>query len=153
MNNKILVFTSFLIALLCHLIFFNLFTFVFSIDPVTPKPKFFFLGPILSQNDFKQIAPKKQNPIPHKLFKNYITTSNDLKHINSGPTDQTENPFDIRTIKKPLLPQTTESQSKIIIKSTFETHLKEDAHKEPETQRVDPVLNIKPYRPLKSWSP
>lgn len=58
-----------------------------------------------------------------------------------------------RQSKKPLLPQTTESQSKIVIKSTFETHLKEDARKEPETQRVDPVLNIKPYRPLKSRSP
>lgn len=153
MNSKILTLTSFSIALLCHLIFFNLFTFVFPIDPVVPKPKFFFLGPILSQNDFRQISSKKQNSNPHKIFRNSNTADNDLTHIDSESTNQAKNPFAIRTIKKPLLPRTTELQNKIVIKSTFETHLKEDAGKESETQRVDPVLNIKPYRPLQFQSP
>lgn len=153
MNSKILVLTSLLIALLCHLVLFNLFTFVFPIDPADPKPKFFFLGPILSHNEFRQISSKKKNPLPYKIFRNFSAVDNDLTNSDSGSTDQMINPFAIQTIKKPLLSQTTESQNKIVIKSTFETHLEESAGKESEAQPVDPVLKIEPYRPLQFRSP
>jgi len=153
MNSKVLILTSLLIAFICHLVFFNTFTFLFPTDPASPKPKFFFLGPILSQNDFIFTSTEKENPLPHKIAKYFSATDKNLSNIDPESEDQTDNPFAIQSIKKPLLPQTTESQDKIVFKSTFENQLKEGAGKEPATQRTDPILNMKPYRPLQFRSP
>jgi hypothetical protein len=153
MNSRFLALIFFLIALLCHLVFFNVFTFVFPIDPAVPKPQFFFLGPILSQSDLKQVASKKENPIPHKILRNFSAPDNGPQKIDPTSENQAENPFAIQTIKKPILPQIAESENKIIIKSTFDAHLNEGTSKESEVQNTEPGLDIEPYRPLQFRSP
>ena len=154
MNSKFLVGTSLLIALLIHLAFFNLTTFVFPIDPAALKPKFFFLGPILSKNDVKRTSPRNNNPTPNSMFKNMRSIKNTLKSTGSEIVDQTENPFAIGSIKKPLTPQTDALQKKIVIKSTFETLPEKKAVDEAGTQqRLDSELKIQPYKPLQFRSP
>jgi len=154
MNSKFLVWTSLLIALLFHLAFFNLTTFVFSIDSAAFKPKFFFLGPILSKNDVKQTSSRNNNPTPNSVFKNMRSTEDTLKLMGSKIVDRTENPFAIGSIKKPLTPQTDASQKKVVIKSTFETLPEKEAVEEADMQqRLDSELKIQPYRPLQFRSP
>jgi len=149
MNSKFLVGTSLLIALLIHLAIFSLTTFVFPIDPAVPKPKFFFLGPILGKNDVKRTSPRNNNPTPNSVFKNMRSTKNTLKSMGSEIADRTENPFAIGSIKKPLITQTNTSQKKIVIKSTFETLPEEEAVDETDIQqRLDLELKIQPYKPL-----
>jgi len=153
MNIKFLVFISFLIALLCHLVIFNFCTVVFSIDPAAPKPKFFFLGPILKQNDVKQAPLKERSAQPYAASNAFDSTKNSLKDIHYETADTEKNPFAIRAIKKPLIPQTTQSQEKINIKSTFETSPQKDTNIETEPQRSTQELKIQPYRSLQSRSP
>jgi len=154
MNSKFLVWTSFLIASLIHLAFFNLTTFVFTIDPAALKPKFFFLGPILSKNDVKWTSPRNNNPSPSSVFKNMRSTKYTLKSMGSDIVDRTENPFAIGSIKKPLTHQTNASQKKIVIKSIFENlHEKEVVDKADIQQRLDSELKIQPYKPLQFRSP
>ena len=154
MNRKFLVWTSLLIALLLHLAFFNLTTFVFPIDPAAFKPKFFFLGPILSKNDVKRTSPRNNKPTPNSVFKNMRSTENTLKSMSSEIEDRTENPFAIGSIKKPLTPQTDVSQKKIVIKSTFETLPEKEVIDEADIQqRLDWELKIQSYKPLQFRSP
>ncbi|MCK5081470.1 MAG: hypothetical protein KAR31_01055 [Candidatus Omnitrophica bacterium] len=151
MNTKFLVFTSLLIAVLCHLFIFNFCTLIFSIDPGTPKPKLFFLGPILQQSDVDQSSPKndadKQSPTASHHFGHNETV---LKNITYEIADPEKQPFTIKTIRKPLVPQTTARQEKIFIKSTFELPSEEKKNKEVTTEKPGEGLNIQPYRPLRS---
>ena len=154
MNSKFLVWTSLLIALLLHLAFFNSTTFVFPIDPVSLKPKFFFLGPILSKNDVKRTPPRHNNPTPNSVIKNMRFAENSLESNGFETADRTENPFAIKSIKKPLSPQTEALQKKIVIKSTFETFPEKEAGDEvDEQQRLGLELKIQPYKPLQFRSP
>lgn len=154
MNSKFLIWSSFLIALLLHLALFNLTTFVFQIDPATLKPKFFFLGPILSKNDVIQVSPHNISSTPNTMFKNIHPTENHLKPMSPKIVNQEKSPFAIQTINKPLMPQAEELQKKTVIKSTFEYHAEKETVKEAETQqRSSSELEIRPYKPLKFRSP
>jgi len=154
MNIRFLVCTSFIIALLCHLAILNIFTFVFPIDASAPKPKFFFLGPILTQKDVKHISPKKQASKVQSTMKKLHSSDNNFpsaKHIEKG---RGINPFAIRTIDKPLAPEAGELQQKIVIKSLFEVEADVDSRqKEGIEQQQVPDLKIQPYRPLRFHSP
>jgi len=148
MNSKFLVWTSLLIALLLHLAFFNLTVFVFPIDPVAFKPKFFFLGPILSKNDVKQVS-FNNSTASNSMFQSMRSTKDHLKSIGPEIADRTENPFAIQSIKKPLMPQTDETQKKIVIKPTFESSPEKGALEEAEIQRrSSSELKIPSYKPL-----
>jgi len=154
MNSKFLVWTSFLIALLFHLALFNLTTFVFPIDSAAFKPKFFFLGPILSKNDVKQTLPNNNNPTSDLMIRSMRFTEDHLKSMGPKIADQSKNPFAIKTIKKPLMPQTDKLQKKIVIKSTFEYFPEKETIKEAEIhQRLNSELKIQSYKPLKFRSP
>ena len=154
MNTKFLVFTSFLIALLCHLFIFNVCTFIFPIDPAAPKPRFFFLGPILQQSDVNQSLPKndagKKDFVASNGF-GYEKTP--LKNIHYEIADPGKKPFAIKTIGKPLVPQTTEEQEKVLIKSTFQLSSEGEKGKEVKIEESGKELNIQPYRPLRSRLP
>ncbi|MCK5014134.1 MAG: hypothetical protein KAS66_09975 [Candidatus Omnitrophica bacterium] len=149
MNTKSLFFTSFLIALLCHWFIFNFFTFIFSIDPGSFKPKFFFLGPILQQSDVNQSSPGadtgKKGPVASNHFDHDRPV---LKNIYYEISDPEKKPFTIKTIRKPLAPQTTEEQEKLLIKSTFQSTIEE-----VKTEGPDKKLSIRPYQPLRSRLP
>jgi len=148
MNTKFLVWTSLLIALLLHLAFFSLTTFVFPIDPAALKPKFFFLGPILSKSDVKQVLPSNDYPAPNSM-KGTHSREDYLKSVGSKIVDRTENPFAISAIKKPLMPQTDASERKIVIKSTFEASLEKEPVEEAEVEQpIRSELKIRPYKPL-----
>jgi len=154
MNIKFLVCISFFIALLCHLAFFSLFTFVFYIDPAAPKPQFFFLGPILTQKDVNQVSEKKHPFKLQEIIKDFDFTENGLQSGQRVEENQKTNPFVIRTISKPLTPKPGESQEKIDIKSTFEIESKVDAAQKTDIQLTpEPDLKIQPYRPLRFRSP
>ena len=148
MNNKFLVLISFLIALLCHLFVFNSCTVIFPIDPVTPKPKLFFLGPTLKQGEINQVASKKPSPQTQMTSGRTDSTENDPTHIQYETTDPEKNPFLIQAIKKPLIPQTASSEKKVILKSIFETSSEGESSEIPESQHSDQELEIRPYRPL-----
>jgi len=154
MNIKFLVCISFFIALLCHLAFFNVFTFVFAIDSPAPKPQFYFLGPILSQKDVKQVAENKR---PFKLQKIMMSFDSTESGLQSGPLveeNKKTNPFVIRAISKPLSSNPGESQAKIIIKSTFEIETKVDAAQQTNNQSTPELdLKIQSYQPLRFRSP
>lgn len=151
MNTKFLIFISFLAALLCHLFIFNFFTFIFSIDPAEPKPDLFFLGPILQQSDVDQSSPKndavKESPTASHYFGHDETT---LKNIHYEIADPEKKPFTIKTIRKPLVLQTTEKQEKVLIKSTFQLPSEGEKSAEIKAEESDVELNIQPYRPLRS---
>ncbi len=154
MNSKFLIFTSLLIALLCHLVLFNLVTFVFRIDPASHKPKFFFLGPILSQNDVRRNSSFDHALVLETNLRKLSPHENNLKSKGSNILDQTKTPFAIRTIKKPLSSQAIESQNKITLKSTFETHSENELSEEPKVrEHIEPELKIQTYRPLRFRSP
>lgn len=156
MNRKFLVWTSLLIALLLHVAFFSLTTFVFPIDSADFKPKFFFLGPILSKNDVKWSSSHDGNPTSNSMpkNKNVLSAGNTLKSMGSEMADQAKSPFAIQAIKKPLMPRTDDSQRKIFIKSTFETSLKAGVNEEANMQeRLSPELKIPPYKPLRFRTP
>jgi len=153
MNSKFLVWTSLLIALLLHLALFNLVVFVFPIDSAALKPKFFFLGPILSKNDVKQVS-FSNNTASNSMFQSMRPTKDHLKSIGPEIADRTENPFAIQSIKKPLMPQTDETQKKIVIKPTFENAPEQGDVEEAELQkRSSSKLKIRPYKPLRFRSP
>jgi len=146
MNRKFVLYTSVLIAFLCHLFLFNFFTFEFPIGQDSPKPKFFFLGPILTQNDVKQNAPPNQDRQGQVTIKNMGST----KKLGNKDPDPKQNPFAIKTIKKPLAAQASNAQEKITMKSTFETSLKSDALQEDAPpERPEMELDIRPYRSLR----
>jgi hypothetical protein len=151
MNIKLLVVISFLIALLCHLFIFNSFIFVFSISPETPKPKFFFLGPILQQSDVKPGLPKNATEKEGSpALDNFDHEKTALKNIHYEITSSKENPFTIKTIRKPLVPRTIEEQEKILIKSTFQLPSEE---KGVNIEDSNKDLNIQPYQPLRPRLP
>lgn len=153
MNSKFLTFTSFLIALLCHLAVFNSFTFVFPIDPVKFKPKLFFLGPMLKQSDVRQALSKK-NTFQSRIISNSIgSTENNLRNIRYKTASQVKNPFAIQTIEKPPTLQTTKPKKKIILKSTFESSLGDAQNTAVNVKKSDAKLKIQPYRPLRFRSP
>ena len=150
MNSKFLVWTSLLIALLFHLAFFNLTTIVFPIDSTAFKPKFFFLGPILRKSDVKSTLPRYNTPDPNSVFKNTRFADNTLKSFDFKIIDRTENPFAIRTIKKPLTQHSDLLQNKTTIKSTFEILLEEETVDEPNKElRLNSEITIRPYKPLR----
>jgi len=154
MNSKFLVWTSLLIALLLHLALFNSTTFVFPIDPAALKPKFFFLGPILSKSDVKRASPNKNNTAPNSMLKNTRSTKGSRKLVDLKITDGATNPFAIGAIKKPLISQADEAQNKIVIKSTFESLPEKVSAQEAEVQRpLDSELKVQPYQPLRFRSP
>ena len=154
MNAKFLIFTSFFIALLCHLFIFNFFTFIFSIDPAEPKPNFFFLGPILQQSDVNQSSLKERaDKKDHIASNNFSHEKTILKNIHYEISDPEKNPFTIKTIRKPLVPQTTNGQEKTLIKSTFQLLSEEEKSREVKTDASDKKLSIQPYQPLRFLLP
>ena len=156
MNRKFLVWTSLLIALLLHVAFFSLTTFVFPIDSADLKPKFFFLGPILSKNDVQWSSFHDNNPSSNSMpkTKNTLSARNTLKSMSSEIADHAKSPFAIKTIKKPLMPQADDSQRKIFIKSTFETAPEARINEEADAQeRLSQELKIPSYKPLRFRTP
>ena len=153
MNNKFLILTSLLIALLCHLFVFNYCTIVFPIDPAAPKPKFFFLGPILKQGDIKQVSLKKPAPESSMTSDRFGSIVDSSKNIRYETGDPGKNLFSIQAINKPLIPQTVGSEEKVVLKSTFEAALEENQNETAEVQRPDQELGIRPYRSLRSRRP
>lgn len=150
MNLKFLVLSSFLIALLVHLAFFNGVTFVFPIDAASPKPKFFFLGPILTQREVKLVSTNHKAPEIRTIKKEFDSAAESLYNGQKDDVSSEKNPFAIRTINKPLVPQTEEALEKIVIKSTFDIELKVDDGQVEETiQKPNLEFKIQPYRPLK----
>lgn len=143
-----------MIAIMFHLAFFSITTFVFPIDPVAFKPKFFFLGSILSKNDVQWTSPSNDNSASNLSLKNILSIENNLKSVGSEIVDRTDNPFAIQSIKKPLTPQTAALQNKIAIKSTFEILSEKEVINEVGiAQRSHSELKIQPYKPLKFRSP
>lgn len=154
MNTKFLISASFLLALLGHLFIFNFFTFMFSIDPVDPKPKFFFLGPVLQQSDLNlgstQSGVSKKDPDPLRTSAQEETV---LKNIHYEIADPDKKPFIIKTIRKPLVSQTEHDQEKIVLKSTFELPSERGSSKETPSEKPDAHLDIQPYQPLQLQIP
>ena len=148
MNSKFLVLTSFLIALLCHIFVFNSFTIIFPIDPESPKPKLFFLGSILKKGEIKQLTLKNSSPQSQTTLNQLSSNEDNSPLIQYETADSEKNPFTIQAIKKPLIPQTSRSEEKAIIKSTFEIPSEEELNEAPKTQRSDQALEIRPYQPL-----
>lgn len=151
MNTKLLILISFFAAILGHLFIFNFVTFVFPVTPVAFKPKFFFLGPILQQDDVYQESRNdllnKSEPASSNYFSQDKT---DLKNIRYETPLTQQEPFAIETIRKPLIAQTTKKQGKVLIKSTFELTPEKTIESEPQPQASEDKLNIQPYRPLRS---
>ena len=107
MNNTFfLVVASFLAALLCHLAIFHFFTFVFSIDPPASKPKFFFLGSLLKQNDVTRTLAADRAARGHAVSNRFGPEGNSLGVIEYEMADTNKNLFAIEAVKKPLMPQT-----------------------------------------------
>ena len=147
MDRKLLITVSFLTALLCHLAIFNLIVFVFPIDPETPKPKFFFLGPILTQKDISQTDSQKGNSQANATFNHFSTDA-------TGPESQSKNPFAIQSIGKPPQPRAVEPQEKIVLKSMFELPSRNMTSKpEQDSQKPDEEIILKPYKPLQFGTP
>lgn len=150
MNIKFLFFTSILIALLFHLFVLNSFTFVFPIKPETPKPKFFFLGPVLKKSDLRPIPSGGQNV---EASNRSMADQTILNNMHYETTDPKKNPFIIRAISKPLVAGRSEEQQKEIIKQTF-MEPNDDVPEGKTTEQIpSEELNIEPYRPLQFRSP
>ncbi len=153
MNAKLLILISFLTALLCHIFIFNSLVVIFPIDAETPKPKLFFLGPILKQSDISQSVLEypaaKTSSDPDQLG----SRANNAASMNYETTDPDKNPFTIKAIKKPLTPKTAKSEEKIILKSTFETQMEKDISKDVDLKQTKSELEIKPYKPLRFRAP
>jgi hypothetical protein len=148
MNTKFLVVTSFLLALLCHLFIFNYCVVVFPISPEAFKPKFFFLGPILKQSDIKNLSA------PETVSREYSYADRMPPPNNADPmayetADPEKNPFTIRAIRKPLIPETVKSEEKAVLKSTFDTSFHKEIPEGIKTEPPQPELQIQPYRPLR----
>lgn len=153
MNNKFLVLTSFLIALLCHVFVFSYCTIIFPIDPGSPKPKLFFLGSILKKGEIKQLT-LKNSPPQSQMTLNQLSSNEDISPLIQYETaDPEKNPFTIQVINKPLIPQTSRSEEKAITKSTFEIPSDDESIEAPKAQRSNQVLEIRPYRPLQFHLP
>jgi hypothetical protein len=152
MNLRFLALTSFLIALLCHWAVFTFFTVVFPIDPEGFKPKFFFLGPILKQSDIKEFSTNETAHGDYGLSKGNPAV-NKGEPIPFETTDPDKNPFTIKAIRKPLIPQTVQSDEKTVLKSTFDAQLTEIPPEEPKAQSTEQKLGIQPYRPLRLRPP
>lgn len=156
MNRTFTIWTALLVALLLHVTFFSLTTIVFPIDSAEFKPKFFFLGPILSKNDVKGSPPYNSKPNPNSTSKSksMFSTANTLDSLSSDITDRAKNPFAIRTIKKPLMLQSKDSQNKISIKSTFENSFEIETDNEADKQEsLRSELKIPSYKPLRFRAP
>ena len=98
---------SLLIAILCHLAFIK---FIFLV--VTPqanefKPAFVFLGPILVDNDFRDLTAKKANP-PEQRALSKIKVKNVPSPFESN-----------RDLSKPTFSNVETQQQKTFLKSSF----------------------------------
>lgn len=141
MNRTFLVFTSLLISMLCHLAVFTNFILVFPVAADKPKPKIFFLGPILKQSDIKQ----------DRTAQGYGTSK--ISELNYAEKYTKDNPFAIKAIRKPLLIQTPKTTGKVIIKSTFEIWQEQHAETQREERLLNTDIKIQPYRSLHFHSP
>lgn len=148
MNTKILTAASLLIALLCHLVLFNLCTIVFEIDPASPKPNFFFLGPILKQNDLWRPEPLNHGILPDEDSQKSQFQDNGLIQLPYQSAEKESSPFAIKTIRKPLTDTIPDSQQKEVIKSTFNAEQEELPGKESGPPVNDPGIIVPSYKPL-----
>lgn len=148
MNTKFLTVASLLIASLCHLVLFNLCIIVFPIDPASPKPNFFFLGPILKQNDLLRPESQNNDIPPGENFLKPRSQQEEPIPMPFQPVDNAPGPFIIGPIKKPLKENQPDGQQKTLIKSTFDSELKAPPSKEGEQQPGEPEMMIPPYKPL-----
>ncbi|MBN1869613.1 MAG: hypothetical protein JW847_03435 [Candidatus Omnitrophica bacterium] len=154
MNIKFVILTSFTAALLLHLFVFNLFTFSFAIDPISFNPKFFFLGQILQQEDVYQRLPNVDiNETSRLGLSHFGHDKTMLKNIYYEIADPGKKPFNIKSIEKPIVPQTTDQQGKVVIKSTFPLPTESAENVEIKNEGLDDKLGIQPYRPLRSRLP
>jgi len=154
MNIKFLILSSLIIALLSHVLIFNLFTFVFHDNPAQPKPKFFFLGPILTHKDVKRVS-ESTNIVPdQENIKNMSAQTQALKGLNINDEQFNETPYVNRDVPKPYTSKVEKSEDKVAIKSTFQVELS-DISQEPADSAEDGglYLEIKPYKPLTTRSP
>jgi len=155
MNSKLLIPLSFLIALLVHILIFDVSVVVFPIDPVERKPKFFFLGPILQQSDvtLKGTADISDS-LPHAGPNRFDRQEDGLKNIHYEIVDPEKKPFTIRTIRKPLVSRATNqgyrTQEKSLLSSPEEE--KEEEKETIKTEDSNRTLNIQPYRSLRPRS-
>lgn len=154
MNTKFLIVISFLVAVLGHLLIFNFVTFVLPVAPAAFKPKFFFLGPILQQDDVYQEPLNdfsgKSGPASPNYFSHDRT---ELKNVLYEMPSAQQDPFTIEILQKPLTAQAAKGQEKVVIKSTFELTTEKPAELDPRAKIPDHELNIQPYRPLRAQFP
>lgn len=154
MNTKFLFAISFFAALLCHLFVFNFCAVMFSIDSGALKPTFFFLGPILQKSDVNQNAKKDAASGKSSIVLNNLSRGETaLKNVHYEIAPPEENPFTIKTIRKPLVPQTSKTQEKILLKSIFQLPSEGEQNEGIQNESADEELNIQPYRPLRSRLP
>jgi hypothetical protein len=147
MNRTSFVFISLFISALCHLAVFMNFILVFPIVADGPKPKFFFLGPILKQIDIEKLSIPPQNMIAQE---HGVSRSNELSYVESNDQDS---PFAVKTIRKPLLTQIPKTADKVIIKSTFDMWPIRQADIKGEEKPLNADITVQPYRPLHFRSP
>jgi len=152
MNTKFLTLTSFLTALLLHLFVFNFCTVVFPVSPEAFKPKFSFLGPILKQSDLKNFVPM-QAASGTAVFDRKNSVKNHTDSVAYGITNPDKNPFTIGAIRKPITPETVQSEEKTVLKSTFDAPAHSILNEKIKTDSRTQELKIYPYQPLKLGTP
>jgi hypothetical protein len=107
-NLRTLELKAALVSLLCHLIFIKFFMVTFSLQPAEFKPAFRFLGPILTDNDFRfqELATKKPAA-------SLPSTLQDLTVSDHGNDLGAQ-----RNLSKPVFSNPA-AQQKAFLKSTF----------------------------------
>lgn len=106
----------FLISLVGHLTIAQLFVFTFNSKPIEFKPSFIFLGPLLRENDFRNLAATKAaaNPqtSPAITIKNLPNAFESTRHV-----------------PKPAFLKDSPQQGKTFLKSSFVKPFEEPANK------------------------
>ena len=84
-NFRAAEFYSFFISLAGHLAVAQLFIFTFNAQPIEFKPAFIFLGSLLRENDFRNLATTKTSATPQTsspvIIKNYPNAFESTRHV------------------------------------------------------------------------
>ena len=77
-----------------------------------------------------------------------------LKDMHDEIAAPDKNPFRIRAISKPLIPETQKTEEKVLMKPSFQELSKEEGAEDQITTQISGEdLDIKPYRPLRFRAP
>ena len=126
-----------MISIAGHLVFFSLFVFTFTLQPIAPKPVLVFLGSFFDPSEMTHIPSESTAPgIPRQ--KKTVTV--ETKRSTFVPTESSG-------LWKPTFSHDVRKGKRIYLKSTF---LEEPKEENPEQLLKELGINqdLPPYRPL-----